>query len=598
MNYVKKFLGGFTLESALRRLFTSVFITNILLLLFNKGVSFESKQLFEAVEGKIGFVGVVLLVLLLFIGESLISILKENEKLEKLLLFLSYCTYAYVCVLQEKSIWFFVGASLVLLGVCHYTFSDWEAKFKLPAFVTPLVLSSLGLFFALAIGFTTAGRVFSLHSPNFDFGIFSQMFYNMSQTGLAETTCERNELLSHFAIHVSPVYYLMLPFYMLVPHPATLEFLQAILLASGVIPLWLLAKKIGLSNKAVMAFATVYTLYPALSGGCYYDLHENKFLTPILLWLFYFVEKNSGVGIAIFSVLLLSVKEDAACYLVFLAIYMLIAGKNRKKAVLMLLGGIAYFGIVTFILSQYGRGVMTWRYDNFIYGNGGLISMVKAVIMSPAKVISEIFNVTDKGYDTNKIEFILYMLLPLGFLPFVSKKLSRFLLLCPLILVNLMPDYVYQYSISFQYTYGSFAFLLYGAMLNYADLTPKFKRTVASFVTIASILIFSASMNSRTKYFKMYLDDKEVYDTTYQALQEIPEEASVTANTFLVVPLSQRAEIYDYDAKNFPETDYIVFDIRYSENAKEYEAKYKDNPDWQVEKLIEGRVVILKNIGD
>lgn len=41
------------------------------------------------------------------------------------------------------------------------------------------------------------------------------------------TTCERDRVLSHFAVHVSPIYYLFLPFYALFPSPVTLEVLQA-----------------------------------------------------------------------------------------------------------------------------------------------------------------------------------------------------------------------------------------------------------------------------------------------------------------------------------------------------------------------------------
>ena len=52
-------------------------------------------------------------------------------------------------------------------------------------------------------------------------------------TGLPVTTCERDRVLSHFAVHVSPIYYLFLPFYALFPSPVTLEVLQALLLAFG-----------------------------------------------------------------------------------------------------------------------------------------------------------------------------------------------------------------------------------------------------------------------------------------------------------------------------------------------------------------------------
>ena len=38
-------------------------------------------------------------------------------------------------------------------------------------------------------------------------------------TGLPDVSCERDVLMSHFAVHISPIYYLLLPFYALFPSP-------------------------------------------------------------------------------------------------------------------------------------------------------------------------------------------------------------------------------------------------------------------------------------------------------------------------------------------------------------------------------------------
>ena len=100
------------------------------------------------------------------------------------------------------------------------------------------ITGGLTLTFFLFVSAWTVGRVYSFRTPTFDFGIFSQMFYYMKKTGLPMTTVERDGILSHFAVHVSPIYYLMLPFYWLVPAPATLQVLQAAVMASSVIPLW------------------------------------------------------------------------------------------------------------------------------------------------------------------------------------------------------------------------------------------------------------------------------------------------------------------------------------------------------------------------
>ena len=81
-------------------------------------------------------------------------------------------------------------------------------------------------------------------ASTFDFGIFAQMYEYMAKTGLPLTTCERGQLLSHFYIHFSPIYYLFLPIYMIFRTPITLIVIQSIMVFGAVIPLLLLCKKI------------------------------------------------------------------------------------------------------------------------------------------------------------------------------------------------------------------------------------------------------------------------------------------------------------------------------------------------------------------
>ena len=69
-------------------------------------------------------------------------------------------------------------------------------------------------------------KVKTFDGSTFDIGLFSQMFHRMSTDLTAITTLERDRVLSHFAVHISPIFYLMLPFYKLFPHVETLEVLQ------------------------------------------------------------------------------------------------------------------------------------------------------------------------------------------------------------------------------------------------------------------------------------------------------------------------------------------------------------------------------------
>lgn len=80
-----------------------------------------------------------------------------------------------------------------------------------------VIAAAAAAVFLAAVLALTVFRVLSYAAPTYDFGIFSQMFHSMRTTGLPVTTCERDRVLSHFAVHVSPIYYLFLPFYALFP---------------------------------------------------------------------------------------------------------------------------------------------------------------------------------------------------------------------------------------------------------------------------------------------------------------------------------------------------------------------------------------------
>ena len=238
-------------------------------------------------------------------------------------------------------------------------------------------------------------RVRGLSVSSFDFGLFRQMFYSMTKTGRMLTTLERNGVLSHFAVHFSPIYYLLLPFYWLFPQPETLEIAQAAVMASAILPLWLLGKRHGLSGLSRTLLCMTLAAYPAFVGGAGYDLHENCFLTPLLLWLFYGLERRSLPITAVTALGVLLVKEDAAVYVAVVGLWLLartlLRGRNRwdlAASLALLAVSIGWFLGVTTWLSRYGEGVMVNRYSNFRTGaEGSLFDVVRAVLVNPMKVV-------------------------------------------------------------------------------------------------------------------------------------------------------------------------------------------------------------------
>ncbi len=417
-----------------------------------------------------------------------------------------------------------------------------------------LFIGILATFLTALIGVC---RYLSFSTPNFDFGIFSQMFYYMKTELIPFTTCEREKLLSHFAVHLSPVYYLLLPIYYVFDSPLTLQISQAVILGSALVPLYLLLKHFKLSDKVTVLMMTSFCFYPAVFGGTSYDFHENCFLLPFILWLLYFAEKGKHLPMYIFMLLTFSVKEDAPIYVAFIALYFIFSGKKKLHGIVMFLSSVLYFCLAVFFLKTYGDGAMTGRFDNFITDeNLGLVDVFITIFKNPAYFISQCIS-------EEKLVFILFMLLPLSFLPILSKKWSQFILVGPLILINLMSDYTYQHSIYFQYVYGTTAVLFYLSVLNIADSPKKYKKYFSSLSAVISVIFFAFTFSPKLTYVNRLNSNREDYVKISTALDTIDDDSSVLSSTFYIPYLSQRKEIYEieYCVKD---TDYIVIDARFS----------------------------------
>ena len=496
---------------------------------------------------------------------------------------------------------FLAVCGVVLILLIGFSILGWDNS-PLPRVEPPRahkayiwITVGLSVIFFLFVSAWTVGRVYSFCSPTYDFGIFSQMFYHMKESGLPMTTVERDGLLSHFAVHVSPIYYLMLPFYWLAPTPATLQVLQAAVITSAVIPLWKIGKNHGLTGAQRMLVCVVLLLYPAFSGGTSYDIHENCFLTPLILWLLYGIEKKNWCLTAVAAVLTLMVKEDAAVYVAVIALWLIVKTVLRYKkldiynlltGVVLLSVSLGWFFLVTGYLAKSGDGVMTYRYDNFMYdGSSSLITVIKSVILNPMKAIYECV-------DQEKLYFIAMTLLPLLGLPLLTRRYERYILLIPYILVNLMSDYQYQHDIFFQYTFGSNTFLVYLTIVNLADLKINWQRL---FVLIAAaivsavcfgIVVVPKAMGYPVQAIQYY----DYYQGIRDTLDTIPDGASVTATTFYTTHLSQRDVLYDvrYSSKeHLLETEYVVLNISSTSDYKKYATGGKENGFENLVKLLE-----------
>ena len=441
---------------------------------------------------------------------------------------------------------------------------------------------SFVILYVVYLSIVVAYKVKTFDGSTFDIGIFSQMFHRMSTDLTAITTLERDRFLSHFAVHISPIFYLLLPFYKFLPHVETLEVLQIWVVFSAVIPLRLLLKRLNFSKSINSLIIAWFVLIPVMTTAGGYHLHENCFLVPLIIWLFYFISSEQKWKILLVTLLLLFVKEDAFIYVVSIGLYFLfqkrfsLSSQTKKWIILAdFILPVLYFALGLYLLNTYGEGGMVSRFEPYLLeGENGILSVLKNLILHPTYVFSKLLIAKKLGY-------LFFVLAPLAFLPLVQRNWSNYLLCLPLIVINLLPDWPYQYDIGFQYSYGSQTLLFIMALLALEDLkVSKFikeKTTVA--IVIVGIIMSGTLLHHFTHNWSFnvgyYFEHKEKFDTMRYTLESLPEEASVVTEGGYTPALRNHQYLYDIfyhnDKKADDSIDYIVIPREQKGNNKVYD---------------------------
>lgn len=434
-----------------------------------------------------------------------------------------------------------------------------------------IIFILIGVFLFAFIGIVTVYRYITYSNSTFDFGIFAQMYEHMKQTGLMNTTVERNTLLSHFGVHFSPIFYIALPIYFIFPSPVTVQLIQAVMVALPVIPIVLLCRHYKMSHWMSVAMVLLYALYPATAGGTFYDIHENCFLTFFVLLAIYAVEKKKDI-LTIFMVLLVFlVKEDAAVYIMVFGAYLLFSRRDKKRGILLIIASAIYFGVAITIVNSYGLGILDNRFGNLYFDpNAGLGQIIQTIISNPGYVLAQVVSNSD-AEQMDKIGYLIVMIVPVAVGLFATgKKYSRFILMSPFIVFNVFTTYLYLHDISFQYNFGVIALFMYLMIMNLSELKVEKAKTFAITSVICASIMFAGAIFPKMDYYvTKYSENKANFEKMNKAIDLVPADASVSASGFLVPHLADHLDMYDQNhLTEMKMVEYLVIDERGSEREK------------------------------
>lgn len=390
-------------------------------------------------------------------------------------------------------------------------------------------------------------RHMNFGSTTHDFGLFVQMFHSLAQDLTAVTSMERDRFLSHFEVHSSFIYYLLVPFFKLFPREETLLIAQAILAMGGVVPLFLIAKRREFKGLSLLFISGLYVFSTCLIAPCFYDFHENAFLPTLLMWLLWATDSKKPIPFYIFSVLVCLVKEDAPLFVFCIGLYWFFdcKGISRIHGIIasVLSGG--YMMFITSWLTSHGDGQMmtSSRFGHLlITPDGGLVDVVKNSLMNPGYLISMLVN--DETFT-----FFIQVMLPLLFLPLLTKKIHRLLLIVPFIITNLVigTGYGYASNIDYQYIFGPGTLLIFMAMINLDDFTPKMKKDFSVLVGSAALIMSMGTMSHHMNKISDYEKNAAYFQSLEATLDELPRDAVIGGDPFLIPHIADYKEVYIFD---------------------------------------------------
>jgi uncharacterized membrane protein len=338
--------------------------------------------------------------------------------------------------------------------------------------------------YAAGFGALSILRHRAFNTGRYDLGNMVQAVWNTAHGHFLQMTGGDGRQISRLAAHFDPILAAFAPLWWIWPSPELLLLAQAVAVAVGALPVfWLGRKHLG-SERAGLAFALAYLLYPATQWLTLNEFHPVAFACPFLLFAFWYLDEDRLLAFAIFAVLAMTTKEEIGLAVAGLGIWYAVRGRRRVGAAIAGVGTLVSVVAVTVVIPHFNAGAESAFYGRYDAIGGSAGGIAKTVVTRPWRIVDEAF----QGGD---VHYLLHLLLPLGLL----------LVLAPLVLVAALPELALnvlsttstQTSIHFHYTAGAIPVLVAASVLGAAALGRRFPARIGAIAAAAVVVALAAN---------------------------------------------------------------------------------------------------------
>ena len=452
--------------------------------------------------------------------------------------------------------------------------------------VVPVLVAAIG---AYAAGFAALSvlRHRAFTTGRFDLGNMVQAVWWTAHGHPLQMTNLHGEQSSRLAAHVDPILAIFGPLWWIWPSPDLLLVAQAVALALGAWPVFLLARKQLGSPRAALGFALAYLLYPATGWLTLNEFHPVALATPLLLLAFWYLDNDRLLAFAVCGVLAAACKEEIALVVAGVGVWYALSRRRWLEGGAIAALGVAWSAVaIAVVIPHYHATGESDFYGRYSEVGGSAAGIVKTTFTHPGRILEAAFSARD-------LRYLLELVAPLAALCVLAPLVLIAAL--PELAVNLLSATQTQTSIHFHYTAGLIPPLVIAAVFG-AKRIPGRAVPVAALVVVAALLgnyrlgpIPGWRHVPGGERFQATAARVTAHDrVAARALRLIPKSAVVSATNTLGAHLSARRRVLSFPFVQ--DATWIAADETQPGYADRYAplptaiqlASLRRNPDWRL----------------
>ncbi len=404
-------------------------------------------------------------------------------------------------------------------------------------------------------------RHFLFHSTALDLAVFDQWVYLTSQ-GLPPIS-------SFFGFHMigdhaAFILYLVALPYKIYPDVHWLFAIQAIALALGCLPIYILSLQTGLSVAYARAIAISYLLYPALFNINFFtDFRPEAIAIPAILWATWAGITGKTRQLIIAITLVLICKDTLSLTVIAFGLWLWLCHQRRIYGIGCIIAGAVWYLFTIGYLVPLLRG-----------GQAGGVVFYNSLGDSPKQIIWNIITnpglILEKFFVPDTLFYYLLLILPV-IIGLHWRQSMMILPALPMLILNIISDYWAQRDLIHHYSLLIFPFIIVWLLLSIKQYQKERKRRwLKPRILITWAMIVFLLLGKYDFFITRYLSNIPNLEFLHTAVSLVPNQASVITTSNIAPHLSHRQNIKLINVNsnavqiNEQEFNYVLLDLNMS----------------------------------